>query len=416
MAENILIVEDQPEVVKVLRYLLNRIPELSAKFCLNMQQANQCADTLLGQYKALLVEYKSLDNPQQLLNSGLPTIVFLEQDLPEVRKQLLSDGAVDVIVKEGLQSYQFALSLMLRLLNNPSHRVLVVDDSATIRRMMCNLLLRHRYQICEAEDGEQALAQVGEYPDISLVITDYQMPNMDGITLVQQLRKQFDEDQLCVIGLSSANDPYLSSNFIKNGANDFLHKPFVNDEFYCRIHQSIERIERVNLIRDMAEKDVLTGLYNRRYFFDHGNDIYQEAKAKQHPLSVAVVDVDFFKKVNDTYGHNVGDEVLQALANTLKAGLDRFLLARTGGEEFFIVMEGMDAAQAELLVDTIRHNMALAPVNTSAGDIRVTFSAGVTDVMQDNLTQALAVADQLLYDAKELGRNQVVRSGCFDMS
>ncbi|WP_202983582.1 response regulator [Ferrimonas lipolytica] len=417
MRKKILIVEDSKTVTKVLQHLIKNQPRIEAIFCTNMAEAVVVLDQFDHQLFAAIVDLNLPDAADGevvdlTLSHNLPTIVLTGSYDNERREALQSKGVVDFITKEGRHSYQLALSLVLRIDNNTQQTVLVVDDSATIRSMISSLLRRHLFNVEQAEHGKQALALIANNPNIRLVITGYQMPELDGLTLVQHLRRKYDYDDLCIIGLSSAGETSLSAKFIKFGANDFLHKPFCHEEFYCRVNHNMESIERIQLMRDNANIDAMTGLFNRRYFFDKGRQLLEQSHKQQLPVSVAVIDVDHFKQVNDNYGHQAGDMVLQGLARVLKKGLSRFLLARAGGEEFFVLMPGIDSERAHILLDTLRQVLADKPVKTTDNDITVHFSAGVTDEWDISLEQQLNRADQFLYQAKHRGRNQIVSDRC----
>ncbi|WP_298445115.1 diguanylate cyclase [uncultured Ferrimonas sp.] len=418
MQKRVLIIEDSRTVSKVMQHLVKNEPEIDAIFCTTLAEAEAVLDKVGPHLFAAIVDLNLPDAPngeavELTLARQLPTIVLTGSFDNERRERLQAQGIVDYITKEGRHSYQLALKLILRLDKNTQQTVLVVDDSATVRSMITTLLQRHLFHVVEAANGRQALQCLTEHPHIRLVLTDYQMPELDGFALIQHLRRQHDYDDLCIIGLSSANETSLSAKFIKFGANDFLHKPFCHEEFYCRVNSNMESIERIQLMRDNANQDALTGLYNRRYFFETGPKLMQQSREQKLPLSVAVIDIDHFKLINDTHGHQTGDMVLKGLARTLKQGMSRFLIARAGGEEFFVVMPGIDSERAHLLLDTLRQVLADKPIKTPAGPIVVKFSAGVTDEWEFSLDQQLQRADEFLYQAKSSGRDQVIsdRSG-----
>ena len=143
----------------------------------------------------------------------------------------------------------------------------------------------------------------------------------------------------------------MSARFIKVGANDFITKPFQPEEFYCRVTQNIDLIEKTQALVDAATKDFLTGLYNRRFFFEKGVGKLERARRERKSVALAMLDIDHFKSVNDTYGHDVGDEVLQVVSKTLQdsARADD-LVARLGGEEFCVLMEDINRAELDVFV------------------------------------------------------------------
>ncbi|MDX2367630.1 MAG: diguanylate cyclase [Colwellia sp.] len=137
---------------------------------------------------------------------------------------------------------------------------------------------------------------------------------MDGIALTNEIRKKYSRELLAVIGISGASDGLHSARFIKNGADDFLRKPFCPEEFYCRITQNIESLNNIAQIQHAANTDYLTELFNRRAFFSNAEQRIVEYTMRNIHYCLAVLDIDYFKKVNDNYGHNAGDQVLKVLA------------------------------------------------------------------------------------------------------
>jgi len=245
-------------------------------------------------------------------------------------------------------------------------------------------------------------------PDIKMLITDYNMPNMDGFSLVQSLRNRHKMTDLVIIGISSEGQESLSAKFIKNGANDFLRKPFNREEFQCRVMHNIQALEYIEQIHNIANRDYLTGAYNRRYFFNRGEFFYRGAVQDASPLAVAVVDIDLFKNINDSYGHDVGDGVLKYFSKTLNTSLNRFLVARAGGEEFFILMPGLNNQQACALIDAARDIVCNSIIDVEGQEIKMSFSAGVSNSLGANLDEQIKAADEYLYHAKAEGRNRVV--------
>ncbi|MCK5192445.1 MAG: diguanylate cyclase, partial [Desulfobulbaceae bacterium] len=219
-------------------------------------------------------------------------------------------------------------------------------------------------------------------------------------------------EEMVVIGMSSKGEQIISARFIKNGANDFFVKQLTTtEEFYSRIAQHVEHLEYVRLIKESAIKDFLTGLYNRRYFYDAGGGLYANAKRDNVSLVCAMLDIDFFKKVNDTYGHDAGDEVLKHIASSIQKRMRKTdIVARLGGEEFCILAVNMQDEAVDMIFDGLRQAIASSPVTINNGEdtIHVTLSIGVTTVLDESLDEMVKKADTLLYEAKEGGRNRIV--------
>ncbi len=412
--KKVLIVDDSPLVLKVIRHVAKQSLELMPVYASNFSEAQRLYVEHKESLFVALVDLNLPDAPNGeivdfMLEQGLPTIV-LTGSFSEQRRQLLLDkGVVDYVTKEGRYSYSYAIKLINRLYKNQYLKVLVVDDSSTQRRYISALLRQYQYQVIEAKDGAEGVKLFLANPDVKLLITDYNMPKMNGVELVKNLRYKYEKSDLVIIGLSGEGEGSLSAQFIKNGANDFLQKPFCQEEFHCRIMHNVESLELLEKITDAANRDHLTGAYNRRYFFDVGGDLYKQALANNNPLAAAVIDIDSFKRINDSYGHDVGDMVLKRVSALLNEALSRFLVARAGGEEFFILMPGLDNEKACALLGRVRQIISSTPITVPAidGDLYVTFSGGVSNRFCNSLDEQINLADEYLYRAKEAGRDLV---------
>lgn len=347
----------------------------------------------------------------QLVARGIPVIVFTSVVNKQIRDRIWEKKVVDYVYKEGVQCLDYLVSLLRRLERNRAIKVMVVDDAAVQREIMAELLRVHRYQVLEAADGREALELLAQHPDVKLVVADFHMPHMDGFELTQNIRKNHSRDELAIVGISALGDNVMAARFLKCGANDFIIKQhFLTEEFYCRVTQSIEYLESIEAIRKAAITDFLTGVSNRRFLFDHGDRIYRQMRDGSAALCCAILDIDHFKKVNDTFGHQTGDVVLKRLALLLREYLpESSVLARIGGEEFCALVPGSRDEVVELFED-IRCSMAELPVAPAADseDMRITVSVGICSEPGRNLLDMLSRADAFLYQAKKEGRNRVV--------
>lgn len=343
------------------------------------------------------------------LERDVPSVVFTAEFDNGIRESYLSAGVLDFILKDSPSSLRYLTGLTRRIRRNRDVHALVVDDSPTVRRMTSELLERYQLRVSQASDGAEALKVMEAAGDITLVLTDYEMPGMDGFELINRIRRKWDRDKVSVIGVSGSGGAPLSAKFIKYGANDFIHKPYLPEELYVRVSQNLDLLDDVRTLTEMATKDFLTGLYNRRTFFDMGSRLIGGAKRKNESFAVAMTDIDHFKSINDTYGHDIGDEVLKQVSAILSdhAGRTGDLVARLGGEEFSIVIRDTDRDKAFAFFDALRARIAAEPLPSSAGPIPVTMSVGVSGGRDASLEDALTTADQKLYAAKHGGRNNV---------
>jgi diguanylate cyclase (GGDEF)-like protein len=347
-----------------------------------------------------------------VLARGIPVIVFAADCADDTRTRLWSKNIVDYVVKEGAESLNYAIRQARRVIRNRDIKTLVVEDSETVRTMLAELLRVHRFQVFEARNGREALSTLNENPEIQLIITDFEMPEMDGIRFVREVRARHPKEELAVIGISSHETENLSARFLKSGANDFLIKPFSSEEFYCRVSQNVDLLEYIRTIKEFSEKDFLTGLYNRRYLFSQGAARLRKKQRSGGKVYVAMLDIDHFKTINDRYGHEKGDAVLQELGEKLRLNFDDLGIAvRLGGEEFCLLLDDV----GEDVVDNLEHfrrGVSSSSVMADGSSISFTVSIGLCASTRDDIETMIRRADNLLYRAKAEGRDRL--AACLD--
>jgi len=319
----------------------------------------------------------------------------------EARERFIAKGIVDYILKDSMASVSYLLPLAKRLLNNDQHHALVVDDSPTVRRHVAQLLEHQYIRTTQAENGQEALKKLEENPEITFVITDHDMPVKDGIIMTREIRQTYDKNSLAILGLSGNESKTLTAQFLKAGANDFLTKPFNQEEFYCRVHQLLDMKEATDDLYKLANQDALTGLWNRRFLF---NQSCSGCKLR----NIAMLDIDHFKKVNDTFGHDGGDAALKMVANILKIYFPEDVVVRFGGEEFCI-QSCAPFDEFITRIENMRQRVEKTPIKHNGEQIQVTISIGVCNLDAD-LNDQIKVADDRLYAAKAAGRNQTIHS------
>jgi len=250
-------------------------------------------------------------------------------------------------------------------------------------------------------DAKSALELADTLSNLKLIISDYMMPDTDGFEFARLIRRNYKKDKVAFIGVSSTQSEQVSAKFIKFGANDFMMKPFSNEQFYTRVNQNVQTVLMIENIRELSFKDYLTGLYNRRYFFNEMENIFDPQSEK----TLAMLDIDYFKKVNDTYGHDGGDEVLRSVALLLSESVgEGGLVSRFGGEEFCIYLNTAEGAD---YFEALRLKIEGSEIKFGEETIRVTTSIGYSNAKGLNITEMISNADTFLYAAKTSGRNRV---------
>jgi diguanylate cyclase (GGDEF)-like protein len=415
--QNILVVEDSKMFTRVLTSSIKTDTDF------DVVVAESYADLVdlisSGQYKffASLLDLNLPDAPNgevidYVLGHGIPAIVFTGKFDDDLRDNMLAKGIVDYVLKEGPANIEYIVSLIKQLHRNTRIKVMIVDDSRTARLHIKKLLHIYRFIVLEAENGEHALELLNDNKDIRLIITDFNMPKMDGFELTKKVRQLYNKRDIAIIGMSTYGNNLLSARFLKIGGSDFITKPFLEEEFFCRVNQNIELLEYIKDLKYIATRDYLTGLYNRRHFFEIGDRLFNRALRSQKNLAVAITDIDFFKRVNDTYGHDAGDIVLKKISEIfLNSFRANDLIARFGGEEFCFLLPDVDVHEAQAIFENLRRKIEQQPIVLNVDTtLNITTSIGVCTIVEKNLEFALSKADNLLYEAKKSGRNRVILS------
>ena len=409
--ERILIVEDN----KTLAKLIAKKVKASLHFEVDVAYKLSEAKLFLSKYKyfVTLLDINLPDAPDgevvdYVLKKGQHAIVLSANIDKEFRKKMLQKNIIDYVNKGGIDDINYIIQTIKRLYKNQKHKVLVVDDSMVFRKQMSGFLKNLFYDVYSVAHGEEALGMLETHPDISLMITDYNMPVMNGLELVHKVRKTREKNDLCIIAISSNNDEEINAFFLKHGANDYIKKPFSKEEFSCRVNNSIEALENIQMVTNHANRDFLTGLYNRRYFFEAMHNYIDEQDAMSEKFAIGMIDIDFFKKINDTYGHDTGDRAIVHLAEILTSSTNpRDIVSRFGGEEFCIVLKNINRFSAYEIFDRIREEVAETPFYSDNKEpIYFNISIGIS-LYEETLEETIHQADMMLYTAKNSGRNQV---------
>ena len=287
--------------------------------------------------------------------------------------------------------------------------VLIVDDVVANLDILANLL--DGYDVIDATSGADALEIVSQ-EKVDLILLDIMMPEMDGYEVCEKLKANPQTKEIPVIFITAKSDDDDIEKAYDVGGADYVTKPFRPKELLARINMQFQLKEQQRELKLLASTDSMTKLYNRRYFYKITSHTLSLAKRTNKHVSVVMLDIDNFKRVNDTYGHKVGDDVIIALANKLTS-LQRKsdIIARFGGEEFVALLPNTDIEGAKLLAEKIRvavmqNRIALADKE----ELKFTVSLGVSQVDTENekdIDMALKRADDALYEAKEGGRNRV---------
>lgn len=410
MTRKVLIIEDTPTIAKVQKHIATSVGYI-ADVATTVAEAKILIQD--NRYFCAVVDFILPDAPNGeaiavTIKADIPTIVMTGNIDEVTRTTVERYPIIDYITKESKQAYNYLRKQLQRLPKNEHISVLVVDDSISARHFIKALLLRQKYNVFEAVDGADALKVLEQNPEISVVITDFEMPTLNGAELCIEIRRKHNDEDIAIIGISSSDRAQLSARFIKSGANDYLRKPFNNEEFYCRLSQNVDTLEHIATIRRQANTDYLTDLPNRRYFFEEAAKHLKVDQKNQVMPYLAMMDIDHFKKINDNYGHDAGDALLKALSSILQEFFPNELVARMGGEEFIIQFKSLRANDARTKLQTFLDYIEKNSASFTSYQIPFTISAGLSNSELYNIDLLIKEADLKLYKAKEGGRNRLV--------
>ena len=312
-------------------------------------------------------------------------------------------------------------------------KILVADDDSFLREMLSAILESAGYIVETASNGIEVLELYHRKVHFDLILSDMNMPEMNGLEIIKEIRGN--DNNIPIIILTGNNEISVAIDALKSGANDYLLKDEnIQDVILISIDKVMENYrlkkQNVKLLQDLERKnkelnkmafvDGLTGIPNRRYFEDNLKSEWDKAVKNSLPLSLIILDIDFFKLYNDTYGHQQGDACLKLVAQRLNesASLSNNIVARYGGEEFVAVLPGLDKESAGAIADKMIADIALLnlPHKSSSVSEIITVSLGVGCLLPvDSMKSAglVEIADRELYKAKKNGRNRICISSEF---
>ena len=291
--------------------------------------------------------------------------------------------------------------------------ILLVDDDPITRLALCAAVEDWGFTPVVAKSGEQALEILNEDSPPHLLIIDWSMPGMSGPELCENIRLRDDGQFFYILMLTGKEGNEAVIEAMESGADDFLSKPFDHRVLKVRLAAGSRIVRLEQTLNQLASRDSLTQCWNRRMIDEVLDSAIAEARRKTSNLSLMVLDIDHFKKVNDTHGHAAGDVALKHMVNILNTNLREYdQVGRYGGEEFVVILPSTDKDSAWGVAERIRASLQYHPAQVDAElDISMTVSIGITEFRHDGSDSRISLferADRALYTAKHSGRNRVV--------
>jgi diguanylate cyclase (GGDEF)-like protein len=420
--KKILIIQAQQCLYRTLVSQITAVTNLHVDVVETLQDASIMIEK--NHYFLMLLDVDLPDSSSQevrdfLLQKEIPAIIMADVIYDDFKMQLQRSLVVDYVIKESPEVITHIVKSVNRIYRNLSTKVLVVDDAASDRALISMLAKHQLYQVCEVSNGEEAIKILERDSQIKIIVADIHMPKLDGMKLLKFIRERKLQNELAILGVSSDTESLI--RFMKLGANDFVIKPFTKREFITRLNHLADVYEHIKELDELSSRDYLTGLRSRKYFFEEATPyVYQAYKSKE-PCAVAMIDIDNFKRINDSYGHDIGDVVIQRLAKVLHAGLKGSdIVARYGGEEFCVLLRDTKPEDAKVVFENLRKKVEKEVVHVMGipygVDVTFSVSIGLNTQPQYSLEKMLIEADFLLYEAKKMGKNRVVSKPIFKLA
>lgn len=413
MRYKVLIVDDSISIINTLKSFIEEDENIDIFTAKSLKEVQELMISENGKFDVVLADLGLPDAPngevvEYLSNYSIPTVILTGTNDETIEEKIKQYNIVDYIIKDGISALSYSTTIVKRVLYNKGIKILIVDDSKTFLEKTKSLLARYRFDAITAINGEEALGILENTKDVKILLTDYLMPNINGLELTKLVRREYSKDSLSIIVVSNDKCGKIPAKFLKYGANDFLYKGFSDEEFFARINTNIEILELFEEIKNKANKDYLTGMYNRRYLFDVGESLYKKYKNSQKEFAVALIDIDKFKVINDTYGHDVGDMAIKEVGNILNQAIQKdVLISRMGGEEFCILLYNRTQNEVISLLEKIRVLFESNEIEFENHILKYTVSIGCSFEFGKNLDEMIQKADNGLYEAKNNGRNKV---------
>lgn len=409
----ILIVDDSATVGMVVKIAVKSAVEMPVDLARSLAACAHLITLYPDAYQVAVVDLHLPDAANgeavdMVLGFGIATIVLTGSLDNETHERISAKPIVDYVTKQSPGSIAIVQKSVMHTLRNMKSKVLLVEPDPAYREHLKNILVTQRLEVIEADNAETALHEIEQRGDITVVITAYEMSKTDGVDLSMKLRANFSSSKLAIIGITPSANDFSGVRFFKAGADDIIHKPFLVEELVSRVNARLDYLDSLRIIHEQANRDYLTKLYNRRYLFEIGNPLFSSAKRNSIQIMIAMIDIDFFKRINDNYGHDVGDMAIVAVAQAIsKSFRNTDIVARMGGEEFCVVAVNNEAPVETM--NRIREQIEgmKIPLNDKES-IHLTVSVGICTTLCETLDDMISKADEALYKAKQSGRNQVV--------
>ncbi|GKT12839.1 MAG: hypothetical protein ISEC1_P1822 [Thiomicrorhabdus sp.] len=404
-----LIIEDQKSMSLLLQNELQKLTKLPVHICHTLADAKALLEsnvTIVACLSDLTLPDASQGEAVELLQSmHITTVVLTASYSEKTRQAMFKQKVADYVIKDGPSSIRYAVQTAYKLYKNRDRQVFILNAGSKEVPKLLGLLRIHRYPVSLFDSFHELEQELDKStPDLILLDSADLFEGHEIYSFVNTVRQRYSANQLPLMACETSAHISSAIKLMKYGVNDFFNTGFTAEEFYARINQNIEQAEAFRQIEHISQTDALTGIYNRRYFFEQGSALFNQLKESQKYFFAIMADIDHFKLVNDNHGHQKGDEAIIFTAQLIQKTFADSIVARFGGEEFCVFGEVADAAEVEALCETLREN--IQDQSESETGIKFTISLGLT-YSGSNLDDAISKSDIALYRSKESGRNML---------
>lgn len=411
---NILVVDDSKTILARLKMGLENELGIKVYTATTMKES---ADLILehkGKFSLALLDYNLPDAQNGeiipfIKKFKIPSILLTGSLLEKKNEIFQNDNLIDYVLKNGSYAIDYTITMVKRFIQNSKIEILIVDDSKTFAAKMQFLCSKYNLNTSVNYSAIEALETIKQRPDIKIILVDYMMPQMDGLQFTMEVRKTYKKDELAIIALSGTSEKEIVASFLKYGANDFLYKDFTNEEFIARVNNNIEVIELFDYTQDKAKKDPLTGLFNKRYLLDIGRDIYERAKEKNILLAAAMIDINDFNVICDSYGHDVGDEAMKFVASILNKTFNQdSIVSRFTSDQFCVLVKNRAYAEVMQIFTELKVIIQNSSFTYEDKTYHLSVSIGANIDFANSLEDMIDLADETVCNIKHEKLDKIV--------
>lgn len=408
-----LIIDDQKSIAELLKQKLEQISSIRVMTCHSLAEAKQILEDSQLNIEVCLCDLNLPDAPKGetidlLEEHQITTVVLTGTFNNDTRQALLKRKVADMVLKDSPASIDYAVKILQNLYENKNRNIWLISAVKSEQLSHLEALLKlHRYQVklfLEVPTIDD-LKKSSQLPSM-ILLGDMTQSDTESMKFVRDVRQEFTPNRLPIMACKTQANRNNAIKLMKYGVNALFDTSDNIEEFYIRLRQNIELSESFKEVEYFSQHDALSGLYNRRFFFEQAESRLAEYLRKKQTFFTLMLDIDHFKSVNDHYGHQKGDEVIRYTSQIIKSFFNEHIVSRLGGEEFCVFGQTTDTDAIMQVCERLRKSIETqSDVDTG---VLFTVSGGLCiEHNKDNLDSLISMADKALYASKQQGRNKI---------